>query len=131
VKQQPRGQLVSENRGTFRVGGCTTPLNLESGPFNLVFGAWLLNYAATAEEQLEMWRNIHGNLRPGGRFIGITPNVHMNPVDQPIDDRYGYAVVPVQKVEDGYKCRLTAYTQPENVSFQAFARTVTKCASFQ
>jgi len=67
-----------------------------------------------------MWRNIHDNLRPGGRFIGITPNVHMNPADQPIDDRYGYAVVPMQKVEDGYKCRLTASTGPEVVSFEMY-----------
>ena len=39
----------------------------------------------------------------------------MDNVKQPIDDRYGYAVVPVEKVEDGWKCRLTTYTQPENV----------------
>jgi hypothetical protein len=67
-----------------------------------------------------MWHNIYANLRPGGRFIGITPNVHMNIVDHPIDDRYGYAVVPVQEAEDGHRCRLTAYTQPENVSFEMY-----------
>jgi hypothetical protein len=44
----------------------------------------------------------------------------MNIVDHPIDDRYGYAVVAVQEVEDGHKCRLTAYTQPENVSFEMY-----------
>lgn len=110
------------DRVTFRVGDCTKPLlDLESdGPFDLVFGAWLLNYAATATEQLGMWRNIHANLRPGGLFIGVTPNVHMDPVEQPIDDRYGYAVVPMEKVEDGWKCRLTAYTQPENVEFEMY-----------
>jgi len=32
------------DRVTFRVGDCTQPLDLESaGPFDLVFGAWLLN----------------------------------------------------------------------------------------
>lgn len=54
---------------TFRVGDCTKPLDIESeGSFDLVFGAWLLNYAATAEEQLGMWRTISANLRPGGLF---------------------------------------------------------------
>ena len=113
-------RIKEKEKVTFRVGDCTKPLLLEVGPFDLVFGAWLLNYAATAPEQLGMWRNIHANPRPGGRFIGVTPNVDMDTVDQPIDDRYGYAVVPVQKVEDGYKCRLTAYTQPETVSFDMY-----------
>ena len=109
------------DRVTFRAGDCTKPLDLErEGSFDLVFGAWLLNYAATAAEQLGMWRNIHANLRPGGCFVGVTPNVHMNPVQQSIDDRYGYAVVPVEKVKDGWKCRLTAYTQPENVEFEMY-----------
>lgn len=108
------------NKATFQISDCTKPLSLEGRPFDLVFGAWLLNYAATSTEQLGMWRNIHANLRPGGRFIGITPNVHMSIKDHPIDERYGCAVVPVQEVEDGYKCRLTAYTQPETVSFEMY-----------
>ncbi|GAB7327522.1 hypothetical protein MBLNU13_g11388t1 [Cladosporium sp. NU13] len=109
------------DRATFRVGDCTKPLDLErEGPFDLVFGAWLLNYAATETEQVGMWGNIFANLRHGGRFVGVTPNVHMDPVARPIDDRYGYAVVPVRKVEDGWKCRLTAYTQPENVEFEMY-----------
>jgi SAM-dependent methyltransferase len=108
------------NKATFQVGDCSKPLDLRGEPFDLVFGAWLLNYAATSAEQLGMWRNICANLRLGGRFIGITPNVHMNIKDHPIDDCYGYAVVPVQEVKDGYKCRLTAYTQPEPVSFEMY-----------
>lgn len=82
------------DRVALRVGDCTKPLiDLESeGPFDLVFGAWLLNYASTAAEQLGMWRNIYANLRPGGLFIGVTPNVHMDPEKQPVDDRYGYAL---------------------------------------
>jgi len=32
-----------KDRVDFRVGDCTIPLNLESRPFDLVFGAWLLN----------------------------------------------------------------------------------------
>lgn len=108
------------NKVSFQVRDCTKPLSLEGQHFDLVFGAWLLNYAATSTEQLGMWRNIYASLRPGGRFIGITPNVDMSIKDQPIDDRYGYAVIAVQEVEEGYKCRLTAYTQPETVSFEVY-----------
>ena len=36
------------DRVNFRVGDCIKPLDLEDGPFDIVFGAWLLNYAATA-----------------------------------------------------------------------------------
>lgn len=113
-----------KDRVTFRVGDCTKPLlpdlDERADPYGIVFGAWLLNYAATATEQLGMWRNIYANLRPGGLFIGVTPNVHMDPVEQPIDDRYGYAVVPVERVEDGWKCRLTAHTLPERVEFEMY-----------
>ena len=109
-----------KDKATFRVGDCTKPLDLEDEPFDIVLGAWLLNYASTVAEQLAMWRNIHANLRPGGIFIGITPNVHMDPIKQPVDDRYGYAVVPVERVEDGWKCRLTAHTVPEKVEFEMF-----------
>ena len=31
-----------------------------------------------------------------------------------------YAVVPMEKIEHGWKCRLTAYTQPENVEFEMY-----------
>lgn len=125
VKEATRDAATSwpaniKDKVTFQVGDCTKPLNLHGGDFDSVFGAWLLNYAATAAEQLGMWRNICASLRPGGRFIGITPNVHMSIMDEAVDDRYGYAVVPVQKVEDGYKCRLTAYTQPQTVSFEMY-----------
>lgn len=61
---------------SFRVGDCTEPLNLKSeGPFDIVFGAWLLNYTSTDVEQLGMWRNIYTNLHPGGIFVDVTPNV--------------------------------------------------------
>lgn len=106
-----------KDKVSFEVGDCAKPLSLPGGQFDIVFGAWLLNYASTSSEQLAMWQNIHANLRPGGRFIGVIPNVHMSLGDHPVDDRYGYAITPLRKVEDGYECRLTAYTQPEDVTF--------------
>lgn len=109
-----------KDRVSFQVGDCTTPLSLPGRPFDVAFAAWLLNHAPTSSEQLSMWQNISADLRPGGRFIGVTPNVHMNLGDHPVDARYGYAITPLRKVEDGYECRLTAYTQPNNVTFDMY-----------
>ena len=52
------------------------------GPFDLVFGAWLLNYAPDREGLVEMFRNVKLNLREGGRFVGITTV----PSDDPVRD---------------------------------------------
>lgn len=68
---------VSSNRLTFQVGDCTQPLELPLTPaqhFDIVLGAWLLNYASSAAEMTEMFANVTAHLRPGGRFVGITPH---------------------------------------------------------
>jgi SAM-dependent methyltransferase len=52
---------------------CSKPVAYEGGPFEVVFGAWLLNYASTGKEMAEFWRNIYLNLKPGGHFVGVTP----------------------------------------------------------
>ena len=59
------------DKATFHVGDCTKPLSIpksnntnggeggDDGLYDLVFGAWLLNYAATPTELHAMWLNIH------------------------------------------------------------------------
>jgi SAM-dependent methyltransferase len=42
--------------------------------FDLVFAAYLLNYAETKEDMLAMYRAIAQHLRPGGRFVSINDN---------------------------------------------------------
>jgi toxoflavin synthase len=42
--------------------------------FDLVFAAYLLNYAATKEELLAMCRAIARHLKPGGRFVSVNNN---------------------------------------------------------
>ncbi|KAI4211584.1 MAG: hypothetical protein LQ351_005625 [Letrouitia transgressa] len=44
----------------------------ESEPFDVVFGAWLLNYAPDRKGLVRMFRNVCLNLREGGRFVGVT-----------------------------------------------------------
>ena len=52
---------------------CSKPVLYEGGPFDLVFGGWLLNYASSGKEMVDFWRNIHLNLKSGGHYVGITP----------------------------------------------------------
>jgi SAM-dependent methyltransferase len=118
------------DKATFHVGDCTKPLSIPKsdvdgdegdGLYDVVFAAWLLNYAATPAELTAMWLNIHSRLRPGtGRFIGIAPNVFASPKSWPIDSRYGFSVDVLQEVEGGHKCLLTADTKPEKISFEVF-----------
>jgi toxoflavin synthase len=42
--------------------------------FDLVFAAYLLNYASTREDLLEMCQAIARHLKPGGRFVSVNNN---------------------------------------------------------
>ncbi|KAK3703640.1 hypothetical protein LTR37_014336 [Vermiconidia calcicola] len=103
----------------FAVGDCTKPSLVEGGPFDIVFAGWLLNYAPDYETMVTMWRTVYQNLKPGGRFVGVTPNTHC-PMFEPIDDSYGVAVYPIETVGEGWKCHLISYTEPEPVEFDMF-----------
>jgi toxoflavin synthase len=52
---------------------------LAGGPFQIVFGAWLLNYAASASDLTDLFRNISLNLGDDGHFIGVTPPPTQDP----------------------------------------------------
>lgn len=107
------------NRLHYIVGDCSKPTTFEGGPFDLVFAGWFLNYAPDYETMLAMWQNIHSNLKPGGRFVGLTPNVELD-VSEPLDPRYGTTVEGIERVENGWKCRLTAFVKPTNFSFEMY-----------
>ncbi|KAI9659985.1 MAG: hypothetical protein M1821_001337 [Bathelium mastoideum] len=71
---QEARRLSGENdRIHFIEADCSKPVAFEGGPFDIVFGAWLLNYAATGHEMMTMYQNIALNLKDGGHFIGVTP----------------------------------------------------------
>jgi ubiquinone/menaquinone biosynthesis C-methylase UbiE len=57
--------------------------------FDLVVAAYLLNYARTGEELLEMCRAAAGVLKPGGRFVGINNNPAQDPETFELSRRYG------------------------------------------
>ncbi|KAL8897952.1 MAG: hypothetical protein Q9207_006948, partial [Kuettlingeria erythrocarpa] len=52
---------------------CSKAQLIDGGNFDLVFGAWLLNYAETRAQLAEMFRLIAMNLHDGGWFVGVTP----------------------------------------------------------
>ena len=69
----------------YRVGDAKA---LEAGgEFDLVFAAYLLNYARTAEELTQMCRAVARALRPGGRFV----TVNNHPADPPANFGAGRA----------------------------------------
>ena len=57
----------------FRVADCSKPVPYEGGPFDIVFGAWLLNYAPTGTEMVDMIRNVALNLKDDGHFVAVVP----------------------------------------------------------
>jgi SAM-dependent methyltransferase len=141
LDSQTSWPVAIRDKATFHVGDCTKPLSIpksnknnitntggsqgknddDDGLYDIVFGAWLLNYAASSAELRAMWLNIASHLRPRtGRFIGIAPNVFASPGTHPIDPRYGVSVRVINEVADGYRCLLTADTHPEEISFEVY-----------
>ena len=104
----------------FRVQDCGKPFEAEGGPFDLVLAIWLLDEASHYAEMLAMWQNVWANLKPGGRFIALTNNTFV-PRDLPWDPRYGITSRVLNKTDEGgWKCRVTAFTQPEVMEFDYY-----------
>ena len=66
-----------------------------------------------------MWKNIFDNLKPGGKFIGITVNTHC-PMFETIHDGYGIVCTPIGTVGEGWKCNIKAETEEGVVEFENY-----------
>ena len=64
---------------TYHVADCTKAVVYPGGPFDVVFAAWLLNYAPTKEDMIAMFRTVSVNLAEGGYFFTILPPNSHNP----------------------------------------------------
>ena len=116
----------------YHVGDCTKPLTDSEGAplydrqFDLVFAAWLLNYAANGSEMDNMWRTISSALRPGGRFVGVVPNYDIDWADpNALPKEYHFENTKVASVnegqwDEGIKVRMKALVEPP-VEFEAYA----------
>lgn len=79
---------------TFAVKDCSVPDAMQhADPFDVVFAGWFLNYAGTEKELSSMFRVVEQNLAPGGRFVGITTNVHDELMHLPKMDFYGLDIL--------------------------------------
>ena len=112
---------------SFCVGDCSQPTKVESGPFDLVIGAWLLNYAPSGLKMADMFRNIAMNLTDQGRFVGITPHPSEEPMSfvqkaaevRPV--QYGNVTVfPTGEVEDGITVEVVTVTRSKTIEFDCF-----------
>ena len=66
-------------------------LNLgQIGSFDLVVASYLLNYASSKEQLLDMCRTIAVNLKPAGRFVSINNNPDQPPESFPTCRKYGF-----------------------------------------
>ncbi|APA14672.1 hypothetical protein sscle_13g094420 [Sclerotinia sclerotiorum 1980 UF-70] len=70
-----------EDSISFIHADCSIPREYEGGQFDIVFAAWLLNYAPDREGLVNMFRNVQMNLKEGGRFIAVTLAPSSNPVE--------------------------------------------------
>ena len=121
---------MNSDRLSFYVGDCSVPARHKDGGFDVVFGAWLLNYASDGKEMANMFRNVSINLNGSGHFIGVTPPPTDNPrrhceralVARPA--QYGGVVVTITKdVKDGVATHLDATMRTGKVEFDAYHLT--------
>lgn len=108
---------------------CSMPKAYEGGPFDVVFGAWLLNYAPDREGLVSMFRNVAVNLRDGGRFVSVTPPPSSDPIEsinaeisaRPLPAGSGYLVYEsIRDVEDGVFFRAYGNTPVGDLSFECY-----------
>lgn len=113
----------------FILADCTQPTVYAGGPFDLVFGAWLLNYAPDRAGLVAMFRNVAGNLRAGGRFVSVTVPPARDPTAAilaetkarpPPDGSGGFNNRILHDVDGGVCFRVYGATELGNMAFDCY-----------
>jgi SAM-dependent methyltransferase len=105
--------LAEKQKYSFAVGDASEPFKLDNGPFDLVLGVWLLNYAPDHEVMTRMWKNIANHLRPGGVFVGVLPPPESgveklrNNIIYHQGPKHGVTLDIIGEVPNGIKTRFT------------------------
>jgi SAM-dependent methyltransferase len=94
---------------TYEVGDATTLPHL--GSFDLVTAVHLLTYATSKDQLLDMFRSVHDNLEPGGRFVIYTNNPAFT-LSKPNWTKYGITVLRLQPKDDGCDCEAEFVAEP-------------------
>ena len=71
-QQREMREVPATKEVKFVLGDGSKPSVYEGGGFDVVFGAWFLNYAPDRKALVDMFRNIGLNLKPGGHFVSVT-----------------------------------------------------------
>jgi SAM-dependent methyltransferase len=91
------------------------------GPFDRVAAAYLLHYAESREQLLQMARTVYDNLEPGERFVASIANPLLPP--QPVIDqrKYGFSYRLLDEtLREGAGLRGTLYLGPNVVEFDFY-----------
>ncbi|THV55706.1 hypothetical protein BGAL_0004g00270 [Botrytis galanthina] len=114
----------------FIQGDCSVPTKYQDGPFDIVFAAWLLNYASDRKGLVDMFRNIAVNLKEGGRFVSVTvpptsdpmASVNAEASARPMSQGgSGYLVYNhIRDVEEGIYFRVHGDTPVGDLDFECY-----------
>ena len=129
--RRQRGAIASSTNGTvdFILADCSKPTSYAGGPFDVVFGAWLLNYAPDRAGLVDMFRNICLNLKDGGHFVSVTvppaqdPTASVNAeseVRPPPEGSGGLFYQFIKDVEDGIYFHVHGDTEVGDVDFDCY-----------
>ncbi|KAI3393074.1 hypothetical protein diail_4745 [Diaporthe ilicicola] len=94
-------------------------LNCSEASFDVVTGAWCLNYAADQAMMDQGLQNITRYLKPGGRFVGLIPNYCAPWLEDDVE-YFDFSYKKIDQVKDGYACKLTLHAKEQPVSFNAY-----------
>jgi toxoflavin synthase len=118
--------LAEKQKYSFTVGDASEPFKLDKGPFDLVLGIWLLNYAPDHEVMTRMWKNIANHLSPGGVFVGLVPppesgmETLRNNVIYHQGPKNGVTLEIIGEVPNGIKTRFTTEWGSEKFFFENY-----------
>nr|VFK29205.1 MAG: Ubiquinone/menaquinone biosynthesis C-methylase UbiE [Candidatus Kentron sp. MB] len=92
----------------------------EIGRFDMVVASYLLNYAQTEKQLLEMCRNIYANLKPGGRFVTLSDNTEQSPSSYSKIEKYGLIKKISRPLHEGSPITITLAREENQVSFDTY-----------
>ncbi len=88
--------------------------------FDLVVAAYLLNYARTQQELLEMCRAVARHLKPGGRFVTVNNNPLQRPDRFEATRKYGFVKAADEEIVEGTPIRYIFYLDSETFSIENY-----------
>lgn len=113
----------------FLLADCSKPTPYTGGPFDLVFGAWLLNYAPDRAGLVDIFRNISLNLKDGGHFVSVTVPPTQDPTASvnaefnarpPPEGSGGLVYSVIRDVEGGIYFHVHGDTEVGDVDFDCY-----------